>query len=231
MIKVHSLHKSYRSGAVLINVNFALSNQEIVTVIGPSGAGKTTLARILLNLEKPSSGSISCPQDMISSYLPQKLNLNNYLTIDSQTLFNYLVGAKKASDEIYQTSIDFANLSKIAYRQVQQLSGGEIRRLLIAATLARQSDFIIFDEPTQNLDLESQQQFYHLLNERRKNSNTAVMLISHDLYTVMRYADQVLCLNGHLCCFGKPSSELTSSYAPYSEVINYQHIHDHIHSS
>lgn len=226
MIVAKGLTKFYRAHKILEDVNLTIKRQEIVVLMGPSGAGKTSLAKILLGLEKPTSGSIE-GINLLLSYLPQKISLNNYLNINSNTLFTYLAGKNLVDNDLFSLVINFANLQKIGNSRVNQLSGGELRRLLIASTLARTADFVVLDEPTQDLDIDSQQLLYQLLQKLRNTTVTSFLLISHDLYTVTRFADQVLCLNKHLCCFGRPESNIPNNLHP--NLTSYRHVHDHQH--
>lgn len=93
-------------------------------------------------------------------------------------------------------------------------------------------DLVIFDEPTQFLDLTSQQTFYCLLRQIKKKTDLTVFIISHDLFTVMKNSDQVICLNGHVCCSGKPSDidNNINFKTAISEIGVYIHHHDHSHN-
>ncbi|MDR0329792.1 MAG: metal ABC transporter ATP-binding protein, partial [Rickettsia sp.] len=92
-------------------------------------------------------------------------------------------------------------------------------------------DLIILDEPTQSLDVTSQQEFYRIINQIKKRLNITIFMVSHDLFTVMKNSDQVICLNGHICCSGKPNdlAQNQDFLNTLSSIGFYVHHHDHKH--
>jgi zinc transport system ATP-binding protein len=128
--------------------------------------------------------------------------------------------------------INFADFDNIRKVDISELSGGQLQKLVLAGTLINQPDLVILDEPTQYLDVTSQQEFYKLLKQIKETTDLTVFLISHDLFTVMKNSDQVICINGHVCCIGKPneaSNNLDFKNA-LSEIGFYVHSHDHVHN-
>lgn len=99
-----------------------------------------------------------------------------------------------------------------------------LRRLLIACSLARKSDLIILDEPTQNLDVVSEARFYELILLIKSKIGSTFVIVSHDLHSVMKYTNQVICIHNHLCCSGIPSEVISSDLFGF-----YEHKHDHHH--
>jgi zinc transport system ATP-binding protein len=102
---------------------------------------------------------------------------------------------------------------------------------VLAGTLVSKPDLVILDEPTQYLDVTSQQEFYKSLNKIKEKTGLTVFMISHDLFTVMKNSDQVICINSHVCCVGKPNDlhENTDFRNALSEIGLYIHSHDHKH--
>ena len=131
---------------------------------------------------------------------------------------------------------DFLFKSEQLRQPVSALSGGERNRLLLAIALAKPSNLLVLDEPVQGVDFAGEIALYDLIGKIRDELNCAVLLISHDLHVVMAATDRVLCLNGHICCQGTPTSVADSDEyrqlfgargAPQLAV--YQHHHDHTH--
>ena len=129
-----------------------------------------------------------------------------------------------------------AEVGHLKYRQVQSLSEGELKRVLLARTTLGKPDLIVLDEPTAGVDITGEIKMYELIGEFRHRLNCAVLLVSHDLHLVMSKTDQVLCLNRHLCCSGLPES--VSQHPEYLALFGHQaaqslavytHHHDHVH--
>ena len=125
---------------------------------------------------------------------------------------------------------------EVAERPMAGLSGGQLQRVLLARALLTQPDILVLDEPTQGLDQPGEAAFYRLIDEVRRDTGAAVLMVSHDLHVVMSASDRVICLNGHVCCEGAP--EVVSQAPEYRALFGlgtggalalYRHQHDHDH--
>jgi zinc transport system ATP-binding protein len=221
IVEFQKVSKSYDKQIVIDNVAFTIEPASITTMIGPNGAGKTTIARLMLGIESPTSGNVLRTSNK-TAYVPQKLSLNTSLPMDVKSLVRYVAGSK-VSD--ISKVIEFANLASLADKQISQLSGGQLQRVFLGAGLLSNPELIVLDEPIQGLDISGQQEFYQLLETIRTETKAAIFMISHDLHAVMKSSDQVLCLNHHICCEGKPG--MGHKDAP--QVGLYTHKHDHNH--
>ena len=96
---------------------------------------------------------------------------------------------------------------------MQKLSGGESQRVLLARALLNQPQLLVLDEPTQGVDVNGQLALYDLINQLRNELGCAILMVSHDLHLVMAKTDEVLCLNGHICCSGTP--DVVSSHPEF----------------
>lgn len=227
----------FESKKPLANVSFTVKKGEVTTLIGPNGAGKTTIAKLMLGLESPSSGTITIPSTLKIGYVPQKLaerldfTANFPITagkfLSSLVTDNSLNNSKEQWPELF----DFVKLDNYKNQDISELSGGQFQKLILAATLLNNPDLIILDEPTQSLDVTSQQEFYQIINQIKKRLNITIFMISHDLFTVIKNSDQVICLNGHICCSGKPSdlAQNQEFFNTLSAIGLYIHQHDHTH--
>ena len=220
---------------ILKDISLTIHAGEIVTVIGPNGAGKSTLIKSLLKLIKPSTGSITYQPNLSIGYMPQKLSLDPTLPL-SVKRFLQLGTGKKASSERAKKLLDEVGAAHVYDRMVGRLSGGEFQRVLLARALMTDPNLLILDEPAQGVDLAGQNQLYQLIGELRDKHQMAVLMVSHDLHFVMAATDQVICLNGHICCSGHPEavSNDPAYHALFDEVPNnqlaiYSHHHDHHH--
>ncbi len=223
-----------RSGRWLIrNIDLAVHRGEIVSLIGPNGSGKTTVARILANSLKPDTGTAKIRPDTRIGYVPQKITFDSTMPMTVYRLMNI---PHRADKEEIDAALDEFNIQHLANSAVQNLSGGEFQRALFARALLRKPDFLILDEPVQGLDFEGQTKLYNRIAEIRDRLNCGILLISHDLHVVMAQTDFVVCLNGHICCTGEPQHveknpaylELFGSRVMESRAI-YSHFHDHSH--
>lgn len=229
LIELSSITKRFNDKLVLENVSFAMHQGEIITLIGQNGVGKTTLAKIILGLEDSSSGDISKRADLKIGYVPQKLDFDFTMPLTSRALLNLL--SPNAIDQELIELMHFVHYNDIKYKDISSLSSGQLQKLLLLGVLMDKPDVIILDEPIQYLDVTSQQAFYQVLNYLKKEWNLTVFMISHDLFTVMKNSDQVICLNKHICCSGRPS-DISSNKKfknALSEIGVYVHDHDHVH--
>ena len=217
-----NVSKRYHGLAVIDNVSFEIEKGSVTTLIGPNGAGKTTIARLMLGIDTPSDGVVT-KHATRCSYIPQKILLNGDLPLDVQSLVKCLTKNKAT----HNVNIgDFADLENFAHKSLHELSGGQLQKVLIATAMLSMPDLMVLDEPTQGLDIQSQNDLYLLLENIRSNCGVTIFMISHDLHTVMTKSDKVLCLNHHICCSGKPKVQKGSTL---SQIGVYTHHHDHVH--
>lgn len=217
---------------ILKDINLILNKGEIITIIGPNGGGKSTLAKIILGLIQPSQGKVYISKKVKFGYMPQKIYLNNLMPI---TVDLFLKIKKDYKTSIFNDIVGYMSIDKLLDKQCNDLSGGEFQRVLFARALVSGANTIILDEPLQGLDINGQAKFYQRLDILRKEFGMTIIMISHDLHMVMQSTNQVICLNNHICCHGKPDQILKNKkyidlfgnkLAPLS---HYSHEHNHEH--
>lgn len=224
-----SVTKKFNDKTPLLNVSFAIERGSITTLVGPNGAGKTTIAKLLLGLIAPSEGSVIVPLGLKIGYVPQTLNFSSSLPLTAESFLK--LNAPKALQKNIEKYNKFIDFEHFKHKDISKLSGGQLQKLVLLATLLDEPDLVILDEPTKSLDVLSQQEFYQLIEEVKTNSGVTIFMISHDLFTVMKNSDQVICINGHVCCSGKPS-DLNSNPELLKSLTSlgfYSHHHDHAH--
>lgn len=214
-------------------VDLTLSAGEIVTLIGPNGSGKSTTAKMALGIYEPSEGTIERAKDLRTSYVPQKITIDWTMPL-SVGRFMHLTGKVTKADA--EGALESTSASHLINAELRNLSGGEFQRVLIARAIARNPNLLVLDEPVQGVDFAGEIALYDLIKNIRDELGCGILLISHDLHVVMAATDRVLCLNGHVCCSGSPSSVATSPeyealFGPRanSTLAVYQHHHDHVH--
>ena len=225
----------YRSSKWLVRgISFEINKGQIVTLIGPNGSGKTTTAKMILNILDTDEGMATSNASKMA-YVPQKINIDWTMplrVIDFMKITNNLNNTQ-ITDSLTMTGVD-----KLLYNQIHSLSGGEFQRVLIARAIAKKPDLLVLDEPVQGVDFNGEIALYNLIKKISSNLNCGILLISHDMHFVMSTTDHVICLNGHICCSGNPSSvvknpEYIKLFGEHnSETLSYyQHQHDHSHNN
>ena len=225
----------YRSSKWLVRgISFEINKGQIVTLIGPNGSGKTTTAKMILNILDTDEG-IATSNTSKMAYVPQKINIDWTMplrVIDFMKITNNLNNTQ-ITDSLTMTGVD-----KLLYNQIHSLSGGEFQRVLIARAIAKKPDLLVLDEPVQGVDFNGEIALYNLIKKISSTLNCGILLISHDMHFVMSTTDHVICLNGHICCSGNPSSvvknpEYIKLFGEHnSETLSYyQHQHDHSHNN
>jgi zinc transport system ATP-binding protein len=218
---------------VIAGVNLDVRPGEIVTLIGPNGAGKTTLVRLVLGIEKPDRGSIVRPPSTRIGYVPQRFEVDRTIPM---TVEGFLALGGMATVPEIEGALDEVGALRTARQQLSKLSGGETQRVLIARALLRQPNLLILDEPARGVDFAGEAELYELVGRLRDEHHLGILLVSHDLHVVMARSNRVICLNGHVCCSGKP--EHVSQHAEYARIFGpkgaaalsvYRHHHDHAH--
>ena len=225
---------AYRSGKWLVRgVSMHIDAGEIVTLIGPNGSGKSTTAKLALGIYEPNEGATQQRQGLRIGYVPQKLAIDWTLPL-TVSRFLHLTG--RISNAEAREALEATKTEKLANSEVRTLSGGEFQRVMLARAIARKPDLLVLDEPVQGVDFKGEVALYQLIKDIRDQLNCGVLLISHDLHVVMAATDRVICLNGHVCCSGSPTSvassdafkELFGARASSGLAI-YEHNHDHEH--
>ncbi|MGY3439199.1 MULTISPECIES: ATP-binding cassette domain-containing protein [unclassified Marinovum] len=228
---------SIRHGVLpaLRDVDFAVEAGEIVTVVGPNGSGKSTLLRAMIGAVKPFSGRIIRETGLRVGYVPQKLHIDPTLPLPVDRFLSLPHGATRKDREI---ALERAGVSDLGNRQMARLSGGQMQRVLLARAILNTPHLLLLDEATQGLDQRGSAAFYRRIEEVRAEIGCAVVQVSHELHVVMSASDRVICLNGHVCCEGRP--EVVASAPEYRALFGsgtggalalYRHEHDHAHDA
>lgn len=199
--------------AILQQVNLTVRRGEILTIVGPNGAGKTTLVRVALGLLPPSKGAVYLRQGLRIGYMPQRLQLDPTFPLSVR---RFLALAGPRSDEAINEALGEVGAGQVVDSALNNLSGGELQRVLLARALLRQPDLLVLDEPVQGVDVHGQVELYQLIARIRDQRNCAVLMVSHDLHLVMAATDRVVCLNKHICCTGTP--EVVTADPAYLEL-------------
>jgi zinc transport system ATP-binding protein len=201
LIEIENLTVQLGGHTALSDVNLTINAGEIVTIVGPNGSGKSTLLRTIIGALSQSKGKVHLRQGLRIGYVPQRLHIDPTLPL---TVRRFLCLPRKVTNSEIKDALTKANVPELANRQMTRLSGGQFQRVLLARALLERPELLILDEATQGLDQAGSADFYREIAQTRDQSGCAVLMVSHDLHVVMSASDRVICLNGHVCCEGKP---------------------------
>lgn len=194
---------------ILRDININILAGQTISVIGKNGGGKTMLLRIISGLEKPTSGAFFAKDDLKMCYMPDidfaslkflPIRVEDFLLMFVSTLSSVHIG--------YIKSIGFEHLMGTC---LQNLSSGESKKLLFLSTIFQDGDVMLFDEPEQNVDIDSRKQMMHILTE--DFAHVTKVIVSHDVGMVAADTDNVICLNKTIHCQGRPEAISADSIA------------------
>jgi zinc transport system ATP-binding protein len=235
LIRARGIDRRFGGRSVLAGVDIAVHGAEIVTLIGPNGAGKTTLLRILLGLVTPDRGTVERKPALRIGYMPQRMVIDDLLPL---AVRRFLELGRPAGQVAIEAVLDEVKAAHVIDSPIQAISGGELRRVLLARALLREPELLVLDEPVQGVDVVGQGDLFRLILAIRDRRRCGVLMVSHDLHLVMAATDTVLCLNSHVCCTGRP--ETVSRHPEYIALFGpreadalalYTHRHDHVHDA
>ncbi len=209
LLSVRNLRVAFGNRVILRDLSFAVNSGECLAIIGPNGSGKTVLLKALQHLI-PYEGEIHWSQQARVGYVPQSIAADRQLPLR----VTELLAAKArflhlANQDMEQVSRELNLSPEFLNAGIGTLSGGQLQKSLIAYALLGRPNVILFDEPTASLDELNEERIYELIHELQQRKGITVLLVSHDLSVVYRYASQVLCLGKGKPCMGPPKEILT----------------------
>jgi zinc transport system ATP-binding protein len=196
ILKVSNLKVELQNQIILENVNFKLKKGTTLAVVGPNGAGKTILFKSLLNLV-PYTGKIEWEKKVKIGYVPQNISVRD-IPISVKEFLSYGKGADVEGALLAVRLSDKSIQNKI----LGVLSGGQLRRVLIAWAIIDNPNVLLFDEPTVGVDVGGEESIFGMLNELKQKRSITMLLITHDIHLVKEYTNQLLGLNKCLTFFG-----------------------------
>ena len=214
-------------------VSLKVEKGKIVTLIGPNGSGKSTTAKIALGIYKNIEGNVEKYTNKIG-YVPQKISIDWTLPL---RVYDFMLLTENIDEEVIDEALNLTGVIHLKNKNLGNLSGGEFQRVLIARAISKKPELLVLDEPVQGVDYTGEIALYELIKKISDTLNCGILLISHDLHTVMTATDHVVCLNGHVCCSGTPmdvakNNEYKTLFGEKaSQILSvYEHKHDHVHS-
>jgi len=211
-VKFESVSFSYNDVVVLKDASFHIHSGEFVAMVGPNGSGKTTVLKLLFNLEKPDNGTI----DIVSStsYVSQQMPSDNLFPITVRDivrmgLLSPIKGYTKNNVSV-EEALKKTGIVDLAERTYRSLSGGQKRRALVARALAANPRLLVLDEPTANMDADSESRLYETLGAYK--GKMTILIVTHDTEFVSSLTDRVLCLGNEYKIVQHRTEENTAAH-------------------
>ena len=234
LVKLNEVGIKQNNKWLVKGVSLVVEKGKIVTLIGPNGSGKSTTAKIALGIYKKIEGQVEKYTNNVG-YVPQKISIDWTLPL---RVNDFMLLTENLKDEAVNEALSLTGVIHLKNKNLGNLSGGEFQRVLLARAISRKPDLLVLDEPVQGVDFTGEIALYELIKKISDTLNCGILLISHDLHTVMSATDHVVCLNGHVCCSGSPSDVARNNEykALFGEQASqtlsiYEHKHDHVHSN
>jgi zinc transport system ATP-binding protein len=245
VLATEGLTFQYNSTEILADISFRLQAGDYLGLVGPNGSGKTTLIKLILGLQ-PSKGEIVLFDSNLTDfkdwrkvgYLPQKINSFNphfpatvreIVSLGLLSTKRFPRRIKRNDDMAINNALELVDIIDIKTELIGELSGGQQQRVLIAKALVSEPELLILDEPTTALDPEAREKFFGTLKDLNENRKVTIIIITHDIGTIGKYASRLLYLDKRLIFYGGfddfcTSSEMANYFGEYSQhVICHRH--------
>lgn len=246
IFEVQGLTYKINGTDIIKDISFVVQKGEYSAVIGPNGGGKTTLIRLLLGLEKKSSGTIKLFGQKQSAfnawdkigYVPQRVSqIDQYFPATVKEVVNMGRTAKRGlftretdmDRQAVTSAMEKMDVSNLSDKLVGELSGGQRQRVMIARALASEPEVLILDEPNTGVDMLSQNRFYSLLRELNKKDGMTILFITHDVGVIADDIQTMLCINQTLLACNNPHEVLSCTEMSKLYGIDAHLIHHHHH--
>lgn len=222
ILKCENIHMNYDSTKAVNGVSFTVDEGDFLCIVGENGAGKSTLLKGILGLQKISEGKVEFNEIKKSGigYLPQKTQVQKDFPagVREVVLSGRLSGKGKlfytaADRRIAQENMDIMKINSIKNKSFNELSGGQQQRVLLARALCATDRLLLLDEPTTGLDPFVTEDMYKLISHLNKEHGVTVIMVTHDVKSVIQYANKILCMEHDGDFFGTTEEYLKTAAA------------------
>jgi zinc transport system ATP-binding protein len=234
VVRLAGVSFAYDGGSeVLHDVDLEVERGELVAVAGPNGGGKTTLVRLIVGLERPSSGRVELFGEPVRpgrgdprvAYLPQRaeaalsapITVEELVTVGRAPVGGVLRALDGADNVAIRAAIDHVGLGELAARPLTALSGGQRQRAFIAKALAAEPELLILDEPSAGVDADAQEALAALVGRLRADLGVTVLYVSHEFGALEPFVERLLIVRGRIAFDGPPADLSAAWHDPSHE--------------
>jgi zinc transport system ATP-binding protein len=239
VLDITGLNCSYNGMEVLSGITFTVAAGDYIGIVGPNGSGKSTLIRAVLGLMDSNAGAISLFGTPLTAfdqwhrigYLPQRIRLFNPNfpgTVEEIVRLGLLTEGRKTGPaavnkkEAVEGALTMMGIAHLKKRLIGDLSGGQQQRVLLARAMVNRPEILILDEPTTALDPETREHFYALVEEVNRREGTTVVLVTHDTWSIGKYASRFLYVDKKIIFDGSfddfcHSDEMTAFFGEHAQ--------------
>lgn len=240
ILEAENLTIGYNDTPVVENISFSATQGSVTAIIGPNGSGKTTLLKGLMGLLPPRSGRVcvfgEAPKAVRRrvGYVPQRFDFDRSIPI---TVMEFLhVSAPHVGASMVRERLTHLGAGGLEKALLHTLSGGQLQRVLIVRALLHDPAILYLDEPASGIDVGGEKTFYDLIAHVREEHKMTIVMVSHEIDVVYRFADQVVCINRTMVCHGAPMQALTPEalqklYGGPTALYPHNKGHNHGHAS
>ena len=190
LVKLNEVGFQQNKKWLVKGVSLQVERGKIVTLIGPNGSGKSTTAKIALGIYKNIEGQVEKFTNNIG-YVPQKISIDWTLPLRVK---DFMLLTDNLKDDILDEALTLTGVKHLRDNNLGNLSGGEFQRVLLARAISKKPELLVLDEPVQGVDFTGEIALYELIKKISEKLNCGILLISHDLHTVMTATDHVCLL-------------------------------------
>ena len=221
-VKVEDCTVAYNGKVALHEANLQLNRGSISGLVGMNGSGKSTLFKAIMGFVKPINGHVlikgmsmkKAQKQNLVAYIPQSedvdwnfpINVQDVVMMGRYGYMNFLRIPRVNDRKVVAESLARTNMSKLKYRQIGELSGGQKKRAFVARALAQQAQIILLDEPLAGVDIKTEKALIQLLIELRNMGHT-ILISTHDLSSISTFCDDVVLINRTILAYG-PTGEV-----------------------
>jgi len=249
LVALEGVTCGYGSEAVLVDVDVAVAKREFVGIVGPSGAGKTTVLRVIAGSMPPAHGRVRRRAGLRVAYVPQieTINWSFPVTVQECVLMarvssRRLPWASRAERVAVSEVLARLGIEELRERHIRELSGGQQQRVFIARALLGEPELLLMDEPTSGVDVRLRHEVLHLLDDLNARG-LAIVLTTHDLNGIATHLPRLVCLNRRVIATGSPAEVLSPevlerTYGASMQVLehggmpvvvdSFEHRHEHL---
>lgn len=203
IIKIRDLYKNYEGGVkILKGVNLDIEKGEVVSIIGASGGGKSTLLRCIIGLEDIDGGTVDTPDRKKMGMVFQSFNLFPHKTALQNIMESLIVVDKMSKEDAKKIGLEL--LEKVGLKDranfyPKALSGGQKQRVAIARAMAKNPEVLLFDEPTSALDPEMVNEVLNVIQQLKDTTDMTMIIVSHEIDFVNKISDRIVVMeNGNI---------------------------------